>query len=74
MVTLLLQPPTWEALHGPALVQAAVRANASGVLSALQQALAGGPYAQAALWSYMMLRCHHAAGRVAELVALVCMV
>ena len=45
LVTLFVRPPSWEALGGSRLVEAAVRAGASGVLLALREACLRGPYA-----------------------------
>ena len=63
-------PPSWEELGGPRLVQAAAEAGEPGVLLLLREGCAGGPYA-AAVSPLMLLRSYAREGTVETAVLLV---
>ncbi len=56
LCTLRISPPSWSALGGNALVQAAVRASAPRILLWLEEGCKYGPYARAAAWAPLLLR------------------
>lgn len=65
--TVRISPQTWEALGGPAVVEAAVQAGCQGVLLQLREGLAYGPYAQAIdLWAVLRSCSNSASGLTAD--------